>query len=863
MSSAGSPRQARRRSRVVAVSLVATASLVGTYLGALRPQSTYAATGRGAVETRNGSAPPLSGCEDVSGAKTYVDDDTKLQAAVTSSSDGDIICITGTLGFRLSKTLVLDDTSITLMGDDSSITLLPAAGPGSTSLRHLDANFTSVTAQLTIHSLTFRGDDTVTGTGGALQVTGLGDLDVYDSMFINNVASSHGGAIDSSIWTEVHDSVFTGNASDGNGGAIHKSGDDLRIFDTRFTINTATGEGGAIFSNQDVKVRDSEFNGNVAGEDGGGVYSHQSAELYIYGTRFTGNGAADGGAVYAKDDLYVYDSYFSGNVARVAGGAIYQWSRDLRVHRSQFVSNRAGNGNDGGGAIYADGDVYVYGSHFADNESDSGGAVFMSGGDDLLVDSSTFQSNRAVGSGSFGFGGAVFSGSLVTVTNSTFLANSSVNTGAAIYTWTADSGLYLNFVTSVDDSSGNGEIFAADDTFTLRGSVIAPAVGGGLACATSADDSSLDSFVTDISCGSGDDTVNTAFSTLASLGLDDTITLDDSTGARVIIPDDASPLINSAPADLVLGITTDQLQATRGRAPTNRTTSGAVQVLPMLITRDPEDTTVSAGGTAVFSASVEPGVGTQVAYQWETSRDGGANWTPLAGQTNDSLSLSGIGYSDDGLMVRVVAENVADATLASTSAVLSVPGPPANVPPGPPGGVTGVADDGRATITWSAPSSSGSFPVSTYQAVVSPGGQSCLVSSSPCTITGLTNGIEYTVRVRALSGAGWGAFSGPSAPFTPEAAPVEKTMVITGSRGEVRGRPGVIISGSSTGMVGEQVAPWVKFPGQTGYTQGSARRTISAEGDFTWQRRTGKKIYVYFRSVDSDVRSNRVIIGSR
>jgi hypothetical protein len=146
---------------------------------------------------------------------------------------------------------------------------------------------------------------------------------------------------------------------------------------------------------------------------------------------------------------------------------------------------------------------------------------------------------------------------------------------------------------------------------------------------------------------------------------------------------------------------------------------------------------------------------------------------------------------------------------------------------------------------------------------VSPGGQSCLVASSPCTITGLTNGTEYTVQVRALSGAGWGAFSSSSAPFTPEAPPVEKSILITGSRGEVRGRPGIIISGSSTGMAGEQVAPWVRFPGQTDYTQGSARRTIDAEGDFTWQRRTGKKVYVYFRSVDSDVKSNRVIIAAR
>ena len=92
---------------------------------------------------------------------------------------------------------------------------------------------------------------------------------------------------------------------------------------------------------------------------------------------------------------------------------------------------------------------------------------------------------------------------------------------------------------------------------------------------------------------------------------------------------------------------------------------------------------------------------------------------------------------------------------------------------------------------------------------------------------------------------------------------MEKSILITGTRGEVRGRPGVIVSGSSTGMAGEQVAPWVKFPGQTSYTEGVSRVTVNAEGDFTWQRRTGKKVYVYFRGIDSDVKSNRVIIRPR
>ncbi|MFY9331434.1 MAG: hypothetical protein WAO41_07125, partial [Candidatus Nanopelagicales bacterium] len=202
MSSPGSPRQVRRRrgQRMAAVSLVATASLLGTYLGALRPQPTYAAPGGGQVGTRNGLAPSLSGCEDVPGVKTYVDDDTTLQAAITSSVDGDIICITGTSGFRLSQTMVLDDTSITLMGDDSSITLLPAQNGDDTSLRHMEVYFGSQGAgddSLVIRSLTFTGDDTVNLDGASIYVEGRGgdSIRIYDSVFKENLAAGNGGAL--------------------------------------------------------------------------------------------------------------------------------------------------------------------------------------------------------------------------------------------------------------------------------------------------------------------------------------------------------------------------------------------------------------------------------------------------------------------------------------------------------------------------------------------------------------------------------------------------------------------------------------------------------------------------------------------
>lgn len=50
------------------------------------------------------------------------------------------------------------------------------------------------------------------------------------------------------------------------------------------------------------------------------------------------------------------------------------------------------------------------------------------------------------------------------------------------------------------------------------------------------------------------------------------------------------------------------------------------------------------------------------------------------------------------------------------------------------------------------------------------------------------------------------------------------------------------------------------FPGPGGYADGLARRTVAEDGTFTWQRRTGKKIYVLFITEDRSVQSDRIII---
>ena len=92
------------------------------------------------------------------------------------------------------------------------------------------------------------------------------------------------------------------------------------------------------------------------------------------------------------------------------------------------------------------------------------------------------------------------------------------------------------------------------------------------------------------------------------------------------------------------------------------------------------------------------------------------------------------------------------------------------------------------------------------------------------------------------------------------AGPDTKSITIVGERTTVSGRSGIIVDGIVTGIEdGKTVVPYIRFPGQTTFTAGSARPEIT-DGEFVWQRKTGKRVTVYVTNDDGDVRSNRVTI---
>ena len=210
--------------------------------------------------------------------------------------------------------------------------------------------------------------------------------------------------------------------------------------------------------------------------------------------------------------------------------------------------------------------------------------------------------------------------------------------------------------------------------------------------------------------------------------------------------------------------------------------SGASKaVVPATVPRAPSVGTATAGNaraTVTFSPPSSDSGSAITSYR-VTAHD---STTPgNGGQTRSGkgspLTVTGL-TNGDSYTFTVTATNGVGTGPASGSSNAVVP---ATVPGVPTIGTVTRGND-RASVTFTAPSSDGGLAITSYTVTATDstnpanGGQTQTGTSSPITVTGLTNGDSYTFTVTATNGAGTGPASAPSSAEVPATLPGAPTI---------------------------------------------------------------------------------------
>jgi hypothetical protein len=176
----------------------------------------------------------------------------------------------------------------------------------------------------------------------------------------------------------------------------------------------------------------------------------------------------------------------------------------------------------------------------------------------------------------------------------------------------------------------------------------------------------------------------------------------------------------------------------------------------------------SNGGSAITDYIVEYKL-TSEPTTWTTFADGTST-----GTTATVTSLT----NDLSYDFRVSAVN-AFGTSVSSSTATKTPGAP-TAPDAPTIG-TATPGNAEAYVAFSAPADNGGSAITSYTVTSSPAGFTGTGGSSPITVTGLTNGVEYTFTVTATNSIGTSSSSSSSNAITPSLLGNQLTDSFTGT----------------------------------------------------------------------------------
>jgi hypothetical protein len=203
---------------------------------------------------------------------------------------------------------------------------------------------------------------------------------------------------------------------------------------------------------------------------------------------------------------------------------------------------------------------------------------------------------------------------------------------------------------------------------------------------------------------------------------------------------------------------------------------GTIPSVPLNFTATPGDGQVALS----WSAPASDGGSTILKYQ--VSKDNGTNWSDVGLNTTHTFTglTNGTEYT---FKVRAVNSAGYGAETSVTAIPLTVATEPQNF--------TATPADGQVTLSWTAPESDGGNAITCYEVYKDGDDDWTDVGlDTSYTFTGLTNGTEYTFKVRAVNSAGNGAEASVLA--IPRAEQIDECFIATAAFGS-KFEPAVVL----------------------------------------------------------------------
>jgi predicted outer membrane repeat protein len=273
-------------------------------------------------------------------------------------------------------------------------------------------------SEVIVRGCRFAGNLSTNVEAGALAISG-GKVLIEKTAFIQNTATSEGGALDASFYSsliirsvEFLDNIALATEPDRGGGAMRLDmpGDAVtRVIASIVSGNSATAGGGILVDEGfgRVEIIGSRISNNDAVEIGGGIavlaepVTNDGANLSVIRSKFAGNAAeananGGGGIFFAGGGKFaMQQSQVTDNTAfRLGGGLLLLNTEVATITGSLFANNTAFGA---GGGIWADGSIEVHSTRILGNVADVGGGLL--GSKSIMLNSCIVAGNLAGGGG--------------------------------------------------------------------------------------------------------------------------------------------------------------------------------------------------------------------------------------------------------------------------------------------------------------------------------------------------------------------------------------------------------------------------------------------------------------------------------